>query len=245
LAQNKQAASQQQPEKVEPQKSESVQAFKEFEKTTDMLLKAMEGVKENSEFNFKNIEKALSTLFAGKEQLKEKLEAIETDFNEKLEAVKIQPVADPLSAKMDDANSRIHTFITSSSVWMYLAVIVIAIFLPFTVMGLLKYIAIPMDWWLPMIAVPMMCVAIACIWDMAIFFFAINGRESMALFGSVVQAAFFAAKFDLMATIISDAFGSDGHYWQGLIVKILASIYSPFLVASITKLCVESLKKSK
>ena len=214
-------------------------------KALNSFLDAFETNKSNSDANFKSIETAFNGLKEYQNAAQKAVDAALIDLKNKIETVE-QKAVEIQSAKQaqseDPQDDPLRRIFTNQKIWLRLAIVVTLIFLPFTVMGLYKHIAIPTDAWYSAFGVGLLCTAIALVWDMAIFLFTINGKKGMAIFGSLVQVVFFSAKFNFVGQIVTDM-GYKGEYWQNLIVVFCAVIYSPMLLANVADLSINSKNK--
>lgn len=224
-------------------------------KNIEGVLNAFEANKAANESNFKQFESAFNQLSNAQNVVAATVENILnaqmqfegnlSGLNAKIETVEKRATEIQTVSSGKEHPNRLKKLLTDQSVWMYLAMVVTAIFLPFTIMGLYKHIHISTDTWYSALSVGFLCCAIAFVWDMAIFFFAINGKKGMAAFGSLVQVVFFSAKFNLIAILAQDGLGLVGEYWQNLTCIIFAVIYSPLLLANLTHLSVSTQKEKE
>jgi hypothetical protein len=147
--------------------------------------------------------------------------------------------SEPVQVREVDANEAIDPLrekLMNNRIWLRIAIAVTCIFMPFTVSGLYKYINLGADGnWFVQALVLLLCIAIAAVWDSAIFLFSINGKHNLAMYGTMVQVVFFSAKFDLIKILASDC-GYDGDYWQKMLVIFCAVTYSPLLLSHVASL---------
>jgi hypothetical protein len=133
-------------------------------------------------------------------------------------------------------SNKLKEFIKSEKTRFGASVAAILIFLPFTVMALREYIAIEASSMFGNLLVYILCFFIASAWDFSILMFSENGKKNLSLMGSIFQFIFIAAKFNFFAHWIHDLTGSDGFYWQKMIVISAICIYSPVVVNQFTAL---------
>jgi len=153
----------------------------------------------------------------------------------KLEALEAQQTA----SKSDTLRG----WLTNNKVMLYATILAICVFLPFTVLNLKQYIAIPTANTFQDIALYALCIFIAAAWDFSILLFAVNGKKQLAVMGSCFQFIFIASKFNFFASYV-ELLGWDGALFQKMIVITAIVVYSPVLIFQFAELAVTS-KDSK
>lgn len=130
-------------------------------------------------------------------------------------------------------------WLTNNKVMLYATILAIVVFLPFTVLNLKQYIAIPTANGFQEVALYALCVFIAAAWDFSILLFAVNGKKNLAVMGSCFQFIFIASKFNFFASYV-ELFGFDGAVFQKMIVITAIVVYSPVLIFQFAELAVTS-----
>lgn len=130
-------------------------------------------------------------------------------------------------------------WLTNNKVMLYATILAIVVFLPFTVLNLKQYIAIPTANGFQEVALYALCVFIAAAWDFSILLFAVNGKKKLAVMGSCFQFIFIASKFNFFASYV-ELFGFDGAIFQKMIVITAIVVYSPVLIFQFAELAVTS-----
>jgi hypothetical protein len=149
----------------------------------------------------------------------------------KLEALEAQQKA--------TKNDTLRGWLTNNKVMLYATILAIVVFLPFTVLNLKQYIAIPTANGFQEVALYALCVFIAAAWDFSILLFAVNGKKNLAVMGSCFQFIFIASKFNFFASYV-ELFGFDGAVFQKMIVITAIVVYSPVLIFQFAELAVTS-----
>lgn len=149
----------------------------------------------------------------------------------KLEALEAQQTA----SKSDTLRG----WLTNNKVMLYATILAICVFLPFTVLNLKQYIAIPTANTFQDIALYALCIFIAAAWDFSILLFAVNGKKKLAVMGSCFQFIFIASKFNFFASYV-ELLGWDGALFQKMIVVTAIVVYSPVLIFQFAELAVTS-----
>lgn len=181
---------------------------------------------EDEETNNKLLAENLSLIAS-----KNELEIAAKQFLKKIEQLEAQQKA----TKTDTLRG----WLTNNKVMLYATILAIVVFLPFTVLNLKQYIAIPTANGFQEVALYALCVFIAAAWDFSILLFAVNGKKKLAVMGSCFQFIFIASKFNFFASYV-ELFGFDGAIFQKMIVITAIVVYSPVLIFQFAELAVTS-----
>lgn len=204
------------------------------------LLLELDAVKSRFEETHQDFMKLESEHFIVK-QLNDLLKSEKAELSATLEAQKSkleQIEAQQKSTKTDTLRG----WLTNNKVMLYATILAIFVFLPFTVLNLKQYIAIPTANGFQEVALYALCVFIAAAWDFSILLFAVNGKKNLAVMGSCFQFIFIASKFNFFASYV-ELFGWDGAIFQKMIVITAIVVYSPVLIFQFAELAVTSNEK--
>ena len=172
-------------------------------------------------------------------QLKEKIDNIEKVIPE-LETTKKQ--LQSLQLEKSNTNSDwLRSNLTNSKTMLWATILVIGVFLTFTVLSLKQYIAIESTNTITTCLIYILCCFIAAVWDFSILLFAVNGKRNLAITGSAFQFVFISAKFNFTKDWV-DLFGYNGDLFQAMLVKSAICIYSPLLVFQFAELAMKQIK---